>query len=392
MRLGTRCLRVGRCHSSRLRWMQTVGFRNSVRESRRRTRLCRLFASRIRARYGQYFLLSGNRKLLEEVWPAIDRLTKTIEKVRDDDGLLSNLPGESFIDYADLETRGQSTAVNAFAVGCLRNAARIARAIGIPGRGGDLEFVASEIAEAVNDLLYDRERGVYMDGIVEGVRSKAFSEHANFLCALYGVADAQQTESILESAVRSRGSGAIRTTSPYFMFYSLELLYAKDRPADASSYFTIKWGRMLQQGATTFWELWQPTLSLCHIASTSPVYFLMAEVAGIQPTQPGWEEFNLHLLPGLLTWLRTTVPTPKGNITLAYHYRTGRAETLPDGQPVPFNNTQPTVAVEFHGSHRYACRRSHTLARTYNFVRCARERQNGMGAGASAAGCKQVSK
>ena len=115
-----------------------------------------------------------------------------------------------------------------------------------------------------------------------------------------------------------------------------------------------KWGHMLQQGATTFGKTGEPTGSPCGVGSVSPVYFLMANIAGIRPTQPGFEEFTLHLQPADLTWLRTTVPTPKGPIALAYHAQEGALTvnfTVPEGAlasvriPLPQDIAAPQVDI-----------------------------------------------
>ncbi len=86
----------------------------------------------------------------------------------DEDGLVADLPGWVFVDWAKVNTKGMSTAVNAMAVDALQHAAKIARALGYPDRGGKWQIAAHDIREAVNDLLWEREQGVYIDGIVEG--------------------------------------------------------------------------------------------------------------------------------------------------------------------------------------------------------------------------------
>ena len=42
-----------------------------------------------------------------------------------------------------------------------------------------------------------------------------------------------------------------------------------------------RYGRMLARGATTLWESFDPTASLCHGFSATPVYQLSTEVLGV---------------------------------------------------------------------------------------------------------------
>lgn len=291
-----------------------------------------------------YFVLSEDRTLLQEVWPALERLVATIRRHIDDDGLVADVPGWVFVDWAKLETKGQSTAVNALAYDALIHAARIARAIGYPEKGGEWQFLASDIQYAVNDLLWDRTRNAYVDGIVEGQRSEVVSEQANVLAALTGLADRAKVEQIVEMVVAEQAMD-VRIATPYFAFYLLSLLYQEKRYTEALAYIRKRWRPMLDAGATTFWEQWEPHWSLCHAWSAAPTHDLMAHFAGIRPTQPGFEEFDIHLQPCDMSWLRATVPTPRGTIAVTYHYRTDVPHHDPAGSAIPLGTNSPAITV-----------------------------------------------
>ena len=282
-----------------------------------------------------YFLLSGDRSLLEEVWPAVDRLTRTMSE-RDEDGLLANLPTKGFVDHAPVQDEGQSTSVNAFAVWGLQAAGRIARAIGIPGRGGELEILASDIRDAINDMMWDNGRSVYIDGYRDGQPNPTISEHSNILCALVGIADAGQTARILDGVLADTDNAEIvRMASPYFAYYYLRLLFKHNRHEQALAFIRRRWGAMIEAGATTFWEMWEPNHSLCHAWSAGPTFDLMAEFAGIRAHQPGYEEFAVHPQPCHLTWIRCSVPTPKGDIVFGYHRQFKINMKNPNGPQIP---------------------------------------------------------
>ncbi len=291
-----------------------------------------------------YFVLTEDRTLLQAVWPALERLVATVRRHMDTDGLVGNLPGWVFVDWAKLNTAGQSTAVNAMAYDALQNAARVARAIGYPDRGSDWQILAGEIREAVNDMLWDRARDAYVDGIVNGERSVVISEQSNVLAALTGVADREQTAKILERVLAERDLD-VRIATPYFAFYLLSLLYKEGRYEEALGYIRKRWRPMLEAGATTFWEQWESHWSLCHAWSAAPTHDLMAHVAGIKPTQPGFEEFDVHLQPCTLTWLRATVPTPRGDISVSYHRRREVPHADPTGSPIPLGAKSPAITV-----------------------------------------------
>jgi alpha-L-rhamnosidase len=303
-----------------------------------------------------YFRLTADRTLLEQVWPNIQRLVGAINAAIDADGLVADLPGWVFVDWAPVKTAGQSTAVNAMAYMALLACARVARTLGYPEIGGDYEIAAHGIGEALNDLLWDNTAGIYRDGIVNGVRSPTVSEQSNILAALVGVADGRQVARILAALFDPERRAALQPipiATPYFAFYLLQLLYREGQYERALDYTRRRWGEMVERGATTFWEQWPDgdqhsavhDYSMCHAWSATPSYDLMAHIAGIRPEQPGWEELTVDLRPCHLTWLRAVVPTPRGDVRLAYHFRTDAPKFDHMGNAIPQGKTTPAVTV-----------------------------------------------
>ena len=292
-----------------------------------------------------YFLLTNDRSLLDAIWPALERLIVAIRRHISEDGLLADLPGWVFVDWAKLNTKGQSTSVNALACDALISAARIARALGYPDKGSDWQILASDIKEAVNELLWDNLRGVYVDGIADGERSPVTSEQSNVLCALAGIADKPQTAQIVARLLDTPSPFDVGIATPYFAFYLLRLLWREGRHTEAVDYIRARWKPQLDAGATTFWEQWEGHWSQCHAWSAAPTHDLMAYVAGIRPTQPGFEEFDVHLQPYGLSWLQCVVPTPHGDIALSYHHRAGVPFYDPSGSPIPLGATSPTITI-----------------------------------------------
>jgi hypothetical protein len=293
----------------------------------------------------EYFLLTEDRTLLSEVWQCVSRLAETILSLRDEEGLLCDLPGWVFVDWANVVVKGQSASVNALAYWALYHCARIARALGYPELGGAWEIGANDLKEGVNDLLWDQERGVYRESIVEGLRVETISQQSNILCALVGIAEPTQTQRILGYLSAPSAPEDVTLATPYFAYYLLELLFRENRHAQAMDYIEDRWRRMLDAGATTFWEQWERHWSLCHAWSAAPTYLFMAQIAGIRPLQPAFEEFLIEPQPQSLSWFRTTVPTPRGDIRLDWHYRTETPEIDPMGSKIPLTITSPALTI-----------------------------------------------
>ena len=113
--------------------------------------------------------------------------------------------------------------------------------------------------------------------------------------------------------------------SPWFLFFTLEALFQAGHSDDALQLLREQWNRMLEKGATTFWETFPGHIggghwsrSLCHGWSAAPAYFLSAKVLGVTPAAPGYSRVRIAPQPWNLRWARGTVPTPRGPVSVAW--------------------------------------------------------------------------
>jgi alpha-L-rhamnosidase len=95
-----------------------------------------------------------------------------------------------------------------------------------------------------------------------------------------------------------------------------------------------RYGPMLARGATTLWESYDPTASLCHGFSATPVYQLSTEALGVFPLAAGWTRFRLCPQAGDLEWVDGVFPTVRGDVRVRWQ-RAGTVldveVTVPDG-------------------------------------------------------------
>ena len=118
--------------------------------------------------------------------------------------------------------------------------------------------------------------------------------------------------------------------SPWFLFFTLETLFQEGLANDALTILREQWNRMLEKGATTFWETFPGTddsghwsRSLCHGWSAAPAYFLSTQVLGVKPAAPGYARIRIAPQPFNLLWASGTVPTPRGPVTVSWHRNEG---------------------------------------------------------------------
>ena len=91
-------------------------------------------------------------------------------------------------------------------------------------------------------------------------------------------------------------------------FYELEALCALGEQDAVMKEIKAYWGGMLKEGATSFWEKYNPEeigtqhlamygrpygKSLCHAWGASPVYLLGKYYLGVKPVKEGYKEFAI---------------------------------------------------------------------------------------------------
>jgi alpha-L-rhamnosidase len=288
-----------------------------------------------------YYLYTGDRDLLQEVFPKVrSTLDKFFAPKVSERGLLKDVPYWVFIDWAPVDTAGESGALNAYYYDALRVAASIGRLLGDAG-AGEYDRRADAVKRAMNAHLWDPQAGVYRDSILpDGKLSAKISQQTNSLCVLFDIAPREAQGAILTFIYAPENKGrVVEAGSPYFSYYQLAALYHAGRDAEALAYIRKQWGRMLDWGATTWWEMWNPGASFCHGWSGGPTFNLSAEILGIKPLKPGFTEVSVAPQWLDLQYATGVVPTKKGDVSVAWQRdATGKAVALrveaPDGVPV----------------------------------------------------------
>jgi alpha-L-rhamnosidase len=285
---------------------------------------------------GEYVRYSGDTALAEELFPAVARALAWFEPYLDQHGLLNEAPGWIFIDWADVDRRGQCTALNALYHAALQHAADLARLAGAPSLSRRYRRLARAVRNALNARLWDEARGVYVDACFEGEQSRRVSQQANAACIALGVAPRARWPRILAYVLDDSRLKATSTelgeigpanfdeehdivlAQPFFMHFVHRALAAAGRHHDLLDNLRRRWGAMLEAGSSTFWEHWHGEESQCHAWSATPTFDLSTEVLGVRPLAPGFARFAVEPHPAGLDWARGAFPSPAGDIAVAW--------------------------------------------------------------------------
>lgn len=155
----------------------------------------------------------------------------------------------------------------------------LAKMLGKEKQVGEWPAIAQKMKKAARQRFYDKERGVIVSGR---------NNQVSYL---------SQVWMILSNTLNTKeGAKAMRTVMsmpdacypgcPYAYHYVMEALLACGMQDDARTLMTDYWGSMVERGADTFWEVYDPDNdylspygsfainSYCHAWSCTPVYFI----------------------------------------------------------------------------------------------------------------------
>jgi alpha-L-rhamnosidase len=302
---------------------------------------------------GDHWLYTGELDAIEAIFPAIERALAWFERQLGPNDLLCDTPYWHFMDWAALGRHGEAAAQNAQYAGALRAAARLARALESPRAARRYDALAARVAAAL-ERHWDARRGVYVDCAdpETGAQDPRVSQHANAGAILWDAAPPERWAGIAEriaDPARLRFTAAppivpsgeafdperdVVLANTFYSHFVYRALAKAGRFDLALALVRQRYGSMLERGATTLWESFDPTASLCHGFSATPVYQLSTEVLGILPLEPGFRRFRFRPQPADLAFARGVFPTVLGDVCVAWE-RVGaglRAEIeVPEG-------------------------------------------------------------
>lgn len=285
----------------------------------------------------EYREFTGDLATVGELFPAVQRAMDFFERFRSPHELLRDLPPWLFVDWADVNTSGESAAVNALYHGALIAAACLAEAAGNAPAAAKFRDLASRTRAGMRSSFWDDQKSCFRD---TEEKESSVSEQANCWAIEFGASPDGSAEKILE-ALTSRHEADVVMGTPYAGFSMLTALARAGLHDRALEYCRTRWGGMLARGATTWWEYWEPKGSYCHGWSAGPTQFLSAEILGVRPGAPGWKVILIEPHPAGLARARGKVPTPHGPVSV--EWRTGDEFSMTVTVPVEARVSVPAL-------------------------------------------------
>lgn len=274
-----------------------------------------------------YYYATGDRAFVSEVYDRLVQLYQFQHGRLDEQGLVCARPGDwIFIDWAQFDREGPQCAEQILLWKAMDTLDRLSVLLERPSPVAPGE--AEALRQRVNALFWDAAQGAYIDTFASGRRH--VTRHANVFAVLYDFAP-EKVEAILAKVLHNEAIDPI--TTPYFKLFELMALCRTGDVAAAQEMILSYWYPMLELGATSIWEQFDPReqgaahyamygdpygRSLCHAWGSGPIYLLGRYVAGVAPTSVGYETFEAAPQPGSYQSFAATVPLPAGSVTVRY--------------------------------------------------------------------------
>jgi len=278
-----------------------------------------------------YYLYTGDKTFIVQNYDRMKSLMDYVLNRRNKNGLLEWMPGDwIFIDWAaGLSKKGE---VSFEQLLFARSLETMALCAGIVNDTAATTYrnLSDNIRQQLFTVYWNEQKQALVHSRVDGRPTDHVTRYANMFSIFFDYFNQQQKQAVKQSVLLNNNVPGI--TTPYMRFYELEALCALGEQCYVLNEMKSYWGGMLQLGATSFWEEYNPAKkgtehyamygrefgkSLCHAWGASPIYLLGKYYLGVHPTAPGYAAYEVQPNLGGLTWMKGSVPTPNGAIDVS---------------------------------------------------------------------------
>lgn len=225
-----------------------------------------------------YYQETKDLQALKDLWPCAKRQLEIASEVYDENYMAQlDDPMGCFVDWK--EGLNKQVCIGAIYVYCLRRGIQMAEILGEHELKLYYENEILKIANAIETNCWDEKLGVYVSGPECQV---SYATQAWIVLA--ELVSKDKAAAILNRVLELKPEMSMIT--PYMNHHFVEALLLCDEKEKAMDYMKYYWGSMVELGADTFWELFNPenqqespygssiVNSYCHAWSCTPTYLL----------------------------------------------------------------------------------------------------------------------
>jgi alpha-L-rhamnosidase len=224
-----------------------------------------------------YYFATSDVETLKELWPtAYCQIELALGRLDKHHIVKDSTDWWSFIDWK--EGLNKQTPSQAVLIYSLKQAILLAKELNAPETDG-MEISLQEIVKASKTYLWDEEQQFFISGA-----ERQISWASQIWMVLAGVFSEEENQRMMNRLFKENPSIGLAT--PYMYHHLVEALIVSGEKDRAILEMKNYWGGMIQDGADTFWELYDPQNkefspygshlinSYCHAWSCTPTYLI----------------------------------------------------------------------------------------------------------------------
>ena len=277
-----------------------------------------------------HYLFTGDADFVKEIYPRMKTLMDFCESRMNAEGFIAGHKDDwVFIDWAPMSKLGELCFEQILWARCLEAMAACSKLLNQDEDSQKYTSLYKKVSGKIDEIFWNEDKQAYSHTRLNGIVNDSIYKYPNMFAVLFDYASPEQKSSIKKNVLLNKDIQEI--TTPYMKFHELAALCELEEQETVTGFVKQYWGGMLEQGATSFWEAYDPSVgdgdhdamygrpfgkSLCHAWGDNPVYLFGKYYLGVKPTAPGYKQFEIRPKLGGIEWIEGKVPTPNGDISI----------------------------------------------------------------------------
>ncbi len=286
-----------------------------------------------------HFMYTGEEEFIHEFYPTVVKIINAFIPYLDEYGLISNMPYWVFLDWANIDKRGENAVLNAIYYGGLQSAFKMAQMKNDSYMMKKCAHIMTGIKRSFHPRFFNKKLSLYQDANISGKQSDMVSEQTNASAIYFGLCDKDTAKAIIEKLYIEKNI-YYTEAQPFFTAFVLKALKKSGRMDIVLEIIKERWGgRMVAKGAKSTYEEWYLNGSwrggefdnnadsgefkgimrtASHAWSTYPAEFLIKDLAGIEIIEPGCKKIKVRPFKTTFDY-KSCYPTPHGNVSVEWN-------------------------------------------------------------------------
>ena len=237
-----------------------------------------------------YYLYTGDEHFISQIYPRMRTMMDYVLGRTNKNGMVEGLTGDwVFVDWADgfMDKHGELSFEQILFAKSLETMALCAKLANNTADQSKYEKLAADLREKLLPAFWNETKKALVHNRLNGVQQEQITRYSNMFALIFNYLNAEQKHEIKETVLLN--DSVMKISTPYMRFYELEALCALGEQKTVMKEMKEYWGGMIREGATSFWEKYNPTdkgaqhlamygrpygKSLCHAWGASPYLFI----------------------------------------------------------------------------------------------------------------------